>query len=111
MSNTSELYNIFFWITFVGYTLFLVRGIYASVLLRTQKIKEYTQSEIGITMMAATLSILFAILAISHKNEIENHVEHINNTPIELYEEIGTAILYDSTDNIPDTINLFILKK
>jgi len=99
--------NILFWISFVGFTLFVIRGVYATILLRLQKDKEYQYSEFGLTMLAATLSIIFASLAISTNHQHINATPPTSNTRIELHQKIGEIILYDPQTGNPDTVTIF----
>jgi len=112
MSNTFDFQNILFWLSFVAFIIFIVRGVHSSVLLKIQKTKDYPQSEFFITALTATFAILFTVISLSNHREINNNNQSIpSNTTIELHQEIGKVILYDSTDNTPDTLKLFMEKK
>jgi len=112
MSNTIDFENILFWLSFVALIIFLVRGIYSSVLLRVQKLKEYPQSEFFITILTATFAIFFTVMSLTNYKDIQ----YMKNNPTSITSDehhikLGKIILYDSTDNPTDTLILYTTKK
>jgi len=111
MNNNIDVENILFWLSFVGVIIFVVKGVHATVILKIQKTKDFPQSEFVLMVFTAALTVIFVSLSLStHK---DNPIQYLpaGNTLIELHEEVGSLILYDSTNKTKsDTMTLFKIK-
>lgn len=104
--NNIDFFNILFWSSFVGFIIFLVRGMYSSVLLKVHKENDFSQADFATTTISAVMAVLFAVVAMS----VYNNPSNTNNsapTQNNTYEEIGKIIIYNQETNQPDTLEIF----
>lgn len=101
---------ILFWISFVGYIIFIIKSIQATIVLRLSKQKDFSSSEFFMITVSGIMSIIFVALSISMNFNKSEYVPVSNTKQIELHEEAGYIIMYDSLNNHKDTFQLYIKK-
>lgn len=96
---------VLLWVSFVGFIMFLVRGIYSVILLKLQKSKDISQADFNITIITAIFAVLFAVITLT--NNQKNKTQP-NNTYDRKFEKFGDFIIYDNSSYKSDTVTLFI---
>lgn len=106
--------NILFWISFVGICIFIVNGIYATILSRITKSKDTPQSDKLFNIFLTTMAVLFIALAVNcniqNQNNINSNQNNTNQyiTPPDPYHPFGKVVVYDTVNQEHDTITLYI---
>ncbi len=107
----TQLNNILFWVSFVGVAIFIVNSIYASIVVRHIKDKQFQFPEMMFTAFVTTMAIMFVGLAIALHMEKNNPTPQSNTKIIELHQPAGKIYQINPTTGKNDTFEIFTIKK